>query len=204
MRARAHPWQELQKELDAAKSDAKSLIAKLRDDARVQPCSVVGDTLTFHYIVDGDVVYLTIADRAFSKRSALLFLERIKEEFVAKCGEEVARASRPFQFMSFERVLSRHQDEFGRGGNRRRPDDVHALNSELRDVGDMMTKNLEDVLQRGEMLSSVSDKSSKLKYGAERLAKQSKQLNWMAFYRKWAPIVAVIVLVVLLLYLRFA
>jgi vesicle transport protein SEC22 len=53
------------------------------------------------YIIDGGVVYLTLAERGYPRRLAYQYLEEVSKEFARIHGHEVMRFSRPYAAVSF-------------------------------------------------------------------------------------------------------
>jgi vesicle transport protein SEC22 len=77
------------------------------------------------------------------------------------------------------------------------------MNEDLQSIQDIMRKTIDDVLDRGNKLDDVSavsknlaDESKKYKWGA-------KKLSMMALWKQYAPLVAIGVLALLVLLLRF-
>lgn len=62
------------------------------------------------------------------------------------------------------------------------------LNEDLQDVTRIMTKNMEDLLWRGDSLDRMSTMSSSLRDESLKYRKQARQINLDALYRKWAPV----------------
>jgi hypothetical protein len=52
------------------------------------------------------------------------------------------------------------------------------LNDELRDVTKVMTKNIEDLLYRGDSLERMGDMSSRLREDARKYKRAAVKMNW--------------------------
>lgn len=52
------------------------------------------------------------------------------------------------------------------------------LNDELKDVTKVMTKNIEDLLYRGDSLEKMGDMSSRLKEDSRKYRKAAVRINW--------------------------
>lgn len=74
------------------------------------------------------------------------------------------------------------------------------LNEDLQDVTRIMTKNMEDLLWRGDSLDRMSTISGELKDSAKMFKDKARHLNLQALYRKYGPpaIIASIILSVFL------
>jgi vesicle transport protein SEC22 len=95
------------------------------------------------------------------------------------------------------------------------------LNDELHDVTRIMTKNMEELLLRGDSLDSaslsmslhlsklknafieMSHLSTSLRSESEKYRKAARNINFQAMLRQYAPLAAVLLLVIILLYWRF-
>ena len=57
--------------------------------------------LFFSYLIEGEVCYLILAERGFSKKSSFTFLEELAAEFNLQYGRKVAQVTRPYSFIEF-------------------------------------------------------------------------------------------------------
>ncbi|KAK4703859.1 glycerol kinase, partial [Phenoliferia sp. Uapishka_3] len=101
---------------------------------------------------------------------------------------------RPYAFVKFDTFIQRTKRLYldprgaeasglGQGG----ASGLEQLNEDLRDVTQIMTKNMEDLLWRGDSLDRMSTMSSSLRDESLKYRKQARQINLDALYRKWAP-----------------
>ncbi len=115
--------------------------------------------VSFHtssYIIEQDVCFLTLCDRTFNKKLAYSFLEDLSQEFYGQYGHKINTATRPYSFIEFDTYIQKAKRTYtdsggggGAGGRRH----LSALNTELQDVQRIMVQNIDDVLQRGAVLS---------------------------------------------------
>jgi vesicle transport protein SEC22 len=73
-----------------------------------------------------------------------------------------------------------------------------ALNTELQDVQRIMVRNIDDVLQRGSLLSDLDNKAQTLSINSARYKKDARHLNMQSTYAKIGA--AAIILLVFVLY----
>ena len=52
------------------------------------------------------------------------------------------------------------------------------LNNELKDVANVMTKNIEDLLYRGDSLERMGDMSQRLREDSKKYRKAAVRINW--------------------------
>lgn len=106
------------------------------------------------------MVYLTITDRTYPRKLAFLYLDEVVREFERSYGHMIAqRTLRPYACVGFGALLL--TDTFLQRTKRLYADSRTAestassldkLNEDLRDVHSIMTKNMEDLLWRGDSL----------------------------------------------------
>ena len=77
------------------------------------------------------------------------------------------------------------------------------LNDELRDVTKVMTKNIEDLLYRGDSLEKMGDMSSRLKEDSRKYRRAAVRINWELLLKQYGPFVGVGVFIIVLLWWRF-
>lgn len=111
-----------------------------------------GDHFSFHYVLSSGVVILTLTERAYPKRLAFDYLDELCREFFNVYGSQVARASRPYEFIRFDTFIQKTKKVYGDSRTQRNLD---RISTELRDVHSIMTKNINDVISRGEKLEST-------------------------------------------------
>ncbi|KAJ3393117.1 SNAP receptor [Entophlyctis sp. JEL0112] len=150
------------------------------------------------YLIEFGVCYLTLCDRSYPKKLAFAYLEEIQTEFHEKYGNEVASVARPYAFVKFDTFIQKTKKQYK---DTRTQKNLSKLNDELQDVHRIMTKNISDVLGRGNTLDHMSHVSSQLQAESKKYMKASKQLNLQALYQKYGPpaIVAGVVLFVIIL-----
>ena len=188
------------RELDAYKAQAKKILSQL-SAASPSKMAIESGPNTFNYIHADGVCFLCLTERAYPKRLAFKYLEDLQTEFLKKFGHEIASATRPYAFIKFDTFIQRTKRSYV---DTRAPQNISKLNDDLSDLTKIMTQNIQDVLGRGERIDTVLSKSSKLRDASGKYAKDAKYMNTQAMLRKYGPIVAVLLLVGLMLWWRFA
>ena len=61
--------------------------------------------LTFHYIIENNVCYLTLTERAYPKKLAFQYLEELNNEFSRLYGSQIDTVARPYAFIKFGECL---------------------------------------------------------------------------------------------------
>ena len=186
------------RELDGLKSQAKKIVKQLTANSPSK-VSIDNGQSFFHYINSGGVCYLCLTDRTYPKRLAFNYLEELQREFVNKYEHEVPSATRPYAFIKFDTFIQKTKKLYVDTRTQR---NLNKLNDELNEVQDIMKQNIQDVLGRGELLSSVADKSSALRDESKKYAKDARYLNTRAMLRKYGPLAVVLLLVLAIFYWR--
>lgn len=63
--------------------------------------SIESGPFTFHYLIDSDVVYLSLAEKAYPKKLAFQYLEELQSEFSRLYGGQTEAVTRPYAFIKF-------------------------------------------------------------------------------------------------------
>ena len=125
--------------------------------------SYVYDQYVFHYIVEKQLTFLCMADESFKRRVPFAFLDDVKDRWFATYGD---RGSTAIAFAMNEdgRTLKK-QVEFYNGPE---ADQFATVHKKLDDVksGVMVQNIVEMVLERGEKLELLVDKSEQLQLDA--------------------------------------
>mmetsp|Transcript_5168 Transcript_5168/g.10717 ORF Transcript_5168/g.10717 Transcript_5168/m.10717 type:complete len:227 (-) Transcript_5168:246-926(-) len=187
-------------------ADGKQLIRSLNIRSPKQ-CTIESENVAFHYLIENSIVYLVLADKAYPKRVAFLFLHEMHAKFMEHVQAEhgpnwehaLATVDRPYAFIQFERQIQRLRKEFADPNSRHT---MSKLNSDLQDVTTIMKRNIQDVLDRGDRLNRTYEASSKLMNDSMKFHGGAKKLNRMAFIRKWAPVAIGVLLVIFFLFIR--
>lgn len=154
-------------------------------------CTIETGPYLFHYLIENGVCYLVLCERNYSKRVAYSYLEDIAQEFHAQYGKLINTVSRPYTFIEFDTYIQKAKKAFSDGRSRR---NMNALNNQLQDVQRIMVQNIDDVLQRGTVLSELDTKTQNLSMLSQKYRKDAAYLNSKSMYVKAvAGIVAVLV-----------
>lgn len=126
------------------------------------------------YLIEYDVCYLVLCERNYSKRLAFSYLEDLAQEFHSQYGKKVHQVSRPYSFIEFDTYIQKAKKSFTDSRTRR---NLNNLNTELQDVQRIMVQNIDDVLQRGAVLSELDSKAQNLSMLSQQYKKDASILN---------------------------
>lgn len=102
--------------------------------------------------------------------------------------------------MEFDTFISRTKATYA---DTRATQNLDKLNDELRDVTKVMTKNIEDLLYRGDSLDRMGEISSRLRDDSKKYRKAAVKINWDLLIKQYAPIGVFGLIVILFVYFRF-
>lgn len=161
-------------------------------------CSIESGPMTLHYLVHppapdpSAVVYVAICEKSYPRKLAFAYLDELAAEFGQSHGAQVAqRTLRPYAFVAFDTFIQRTTRLYAdaRTAQSVKSSNLDRLNEDLADVTRIMTKNMEDLLWRGDSLDQMSTMSSSLRDESLRYRKSARKINIDAMIRKWAPCV---------------
>lgn len=175
-------------------NQAKMLFRKLGPQSPTR-CTIETGPYLFHYLIENEVCYLVLCGRSYSKRVAYSYLEDIAQEFYSQYGKHVNTVTRPYSFIEFDTYIQKAKKVFSDGRARRKMD---ALNSQLQDVQRIMVQNIDDVLQRGTVLSELDTKTQNLSMLSQKYKKDAGHLNSKSMYVK--AVAGLVAILVFLLY----
>merc|ERR1711934_1114232 len=151
-------------------------------DNSPQRCSIEtgNGQYIFHYIIEQQSCFLTLTEMHFSKKNAYAFLDDLAQEFHNQYGHKINTATRPYSFIEFDTYIQKAKKTYSDSRGRR---NLNNLNTELQDVQRIMVQNIDDVLQRGAVLSEMENKSLNLTEQSRKYRKDAESLNsttWLA------------------------
>ena len=183
----------------AAPRVARRILEKLPPgDSRV---SYSQDRLLFHILAQDGLVYLTVATEAFGRRIPFMFLEEVKKRFMESYGAAAKSALAYAYNTEFSRVLHQQMDYFNSNPN---VDSLSRVKGEISEVKNVMVENIEKVLDRGEKIELLVDKTDRLQGEASRFRGHARKLKNQMWWKN-AKMMALIAMVVsILLYFIIA
>ncbi|KAJ3320484.1 SNAP receptor [Boothiomyces sp. JEL0866] len=186
-------------DLTEYKNQARQLFKKLSSNSE-QRCSIDSNQFVFHYLIEYGVCYLCLCERSYPKKLAFGYLEELQKEFHSLYGQEMQRVARPYAFVKFDNFIQKTKKQYK---DSRSQQNLNKLNEDLNDVTRIMTKNIQEVLGRGETLERMSQNSQNLSFESKKYLQDTKTLNWQALYQKYGPPIIVLSVVTLVFYIRF-
>ncbi|PKU80745.1 vesicle-associated membrane protein 727 [Dendrobium catenatum] len=152
------------------------------------------DGHTFSFLVDRGFVFLVVADEAVGRSMPFVFLERIRDDFMRRYESSInADGSHP---LIDEEDDDLFEDRFSIAYNLDRefgpklkehmqycisnPEEISRLSklkAQITEVKGIMMDNIEKVLDRGEKIELLVDKTESLQFQADSFQRQGRQLR---------------------------
>ncbi len=130
-------------------------------------------------------------------RIPFAFLETIKTDFLGKYAA-AAQTAIAFKFNEeFSKVLQKQMDTYN-GPN---ADQFASVGNKIEDVKNIMVDNIEKVLERGEKIELLVDKSEQLQQQAFKFHTSSKQLKNAMIWRRIQMYIAIFLILAIIIWL---
>ncbi|KAI8053730.1 synaptobrevin domain-containing protein [Syncephalis plumigaleata] len=153
----------------------------------------VYDRYLFHYISQNGLVYMCMADDAFGRRIPFAFLEDIKTRFTSLYSNDLINSAIAYGMNEFSKVIAERMDFYSNSPN---ADRFRQVQGEIEQVKDVMVQNIERVLERGERIDLLVDRTDQLNQAAFTFRKRSTALK-RAMWWKNVKLMMMLALVVL-------
>ncbi|GAQ03616.1 protein transport protein sec22 [Aspergillus lentulus] len=188
-------------ELSEIKSQAKMIFRRLSRNSAPQ-ASIECGQYNLHYLIKDDICFLCICDRSYPRKLAFTYLEDLATEFTTTYSPSQYHSPtlRPYAFVEFDTFIQRTKKIYQ---DSRASQNLDRLNDELRDVTKVMTKNIEDLLYRGDSLERMGELSGRLREDSKRYKKAAVRINWELLIKQYGPFAGVGFLLLFLIWLRF-
>lgn len=194
-------------DVETYKQQAKAIIKRL-DSRSPTKLSIESGTATINYMTEDGIVFLVVADRHYPRKLVFSYLTDLHNAFAEELTREhgqdwrqhVATAGRAYAFLKFDRQIQRLTREYADPTTKQ---NSSKLAEELSDIQNIMRRNIQEVLDRGERLENVSRISSKLVSDSKRFKWGAKKLNLMDAWKTYAPFVLAALILILVIWWRF-
>jgi vesicle-associated membrane protein 7 len=164
-------------------------------------CSCVYDKYVFHYDVSDNLIYLCMSDEEFPRAIAFQFLSEIRDRFIRSFGDR-AQSAIAFAFNAdFAREL---ESQMNRANNNENDPKINRIRGEIAEVKDTMMENIDKVLQRGEKIELLVDKTEELEQHAFKFQRGARNLKRQMCLKNLKWTIVAICALALLIYIILA
>ncbi|XP_022941361.1 vesicle-associated membrane protein 711-like [Cucurbita moschata] len=183
-----------------ASSISRQILDKIpgNDDSHV---SYSQDRYLFHVKRTDGLTVLCMADDTAGRRIPFAFLEDIHQRFVRTYGRAVHSANAYGMNDEFSRVLSQQIEYYSNDPN---ADRINRLKGEMSQVRNVMIENIDKVLERGDRLELLVDKTTNMQGNTMRFRKQARRFRNTVWWKNVKLMVMLIILLLVIAYLVLA
>ena len=135
-----------------------------------------------------------MSDEQNRHRIPFAFLQELKDLFTQKYGLEIPQRAIAFSLNEeFSRVIKDRMDYYNDAGNA--VDNLAAVKNQIEDVKGVMVENIEKVLERGEKIELLVDKTDRLNQQAFKFESSSRKLRQAMWWKnvRWVAFVTLAV-----------
>ncbi|CDP06889.1 unnamed protein product [Coffea canephora] len=185
----------------------RRILEKLPLEAESRLC-FSQDRYIFHILKSDGLTFLCMANDTFGRRIPFSYLEDIHMRFMKNYGKVAPYAPAYAMNDEFSRVLHQQMEFFSSNPS---ADTLHRVRGEVSEailrtelIRTIMVDNIEKILERGDRIELLVDKTATMQDSAFHFRKQSKRLR-RALWMKNAKLLALLTcLIVILLYIIIA
>jgi vesicle transport protein SEC22 len=192
---------QVETELAEVKGQVKMIFRRLNRNSE-QQASIESGRYTLHYIIRDTICFLCICDQSYPRKLAFTYLEDIAQEFTTTypSGQYLSSTLRPYAFVEFDTYIQRTKKTYQ---DSRASANLDKLNDELKDVTKVMTKNIEDLLYRGDSLERMGEMSGRLREDSKKYRKAAVRINWELLLKQYGPFAGLGLFVLIFIVWRF-
>jgi len=163
------------------------------------------DNHMFHYVAEGGICYLCMSDQLNKHRIPYAFLQDLKERFLSIYGPEQPLQAIAFSYNEeFSKTIHERMDYYNSDEADRSIDNIGAVKSQIEEVKNNMIENIESVLERGEKIELLVDKTDNLLTSSFQFESSSRNLRRAMYWKKMRCYIGMGVAVAFLLFIASA
>ncbi|KAI9813802.1 MAG: SNAP receptor [Pycnora praestabilis] len=188
-------------ELADIKSQVKIILRKLNRNSEAQ-ASIECGKYTIHYLINDSLCFICICERSYPRKLAFTYLSDLSTEFTTtySSSQYLSPTCRPYAFVEFDTFIQRTKKTYQ---DSRASQNLDKLNDELKDVTKVMTKNIEDLLYRGDSLERMGEMSGRLREDSRKYRKAAVRINWELLLKQYGPLGALGFIMIVFIWWRF-
>ncbi|KAF4556728.1 Protein transport protein sec22-like protein [Elsinoe fawcettii] len=176
------------REINEVKGQQRSIIRKMTNTSEPRAAIETGN-FKLHYYRHEDLVFFAITERSFPKELATIYLDDIAAEFLNTHKDTEYRSAtlRPYAFNDFDTFIQRTKKSYE---NPRASNNLDKVHAQLKETTQIMSKNLEDLLYRGDSLERMGTMSSELRDASKKYKRAAVRINWQLLLQQYGPFAA--------------
>lgn len=143
------------------------------------------DSYNFHYIVENGICYLCMSDEINKHRIPFALLNDMKDRFITLYGIEQPLHAIAFSYNEeFSTTIEERMNYYNTTPNAGPIDNISMVKNQIEDVKDVMITNIERILERGEKIELLVDKTDRLNQSAFHFESTSRKLKQTLYYKQ--------------------
>lgn len=158
--------------------------------------SYSADDYMFHVLVENGIIYLCAANAAFGRRLPYAYLLEIKRRFTSGSLHTRAKFAMEHELeRDFGHIMQQQMVRFSTGEG----DQVMELQSQVDGVMGVMTQNIEKIIERGDKIDDLLDKTAELDESSSQFRNTSRHVRRKMMWkncRMWL-IIGIVVAVII-------
>ncbi|CAL5223870.1 g6457 [Coccomyxa viridis] len=175
---------------------AHRILDKLsQDDSRV---SYSQERHLFHIVVRDGITFLCMADEDFGRRIPFAFLEDVRERYLARFGDSAQSAPAYAHNAEFSKVLEERMEYYS---NNEKADTINRVRGGISEVKNVMIENIDKVLDRGERIELLVDKTDHLQNESFAFKREARRLKSRLWWKNTRLLIFLAVLVLIIAYI---
>ncbi|PSK45133.1 hypothetical protein B9Z65_2273 [Elsinoe australis] len=189
------------REINEVKGQQRSIIRKMTNTSEPRAAIETGN-FKLHYFRQEDLVFFAITERSFPKELATIYLDDIAAEFLQTHRDTEYRSAtlRPYAFNDFDTFIQRTKKSYE---NPRASGNLDKVQAQLKETTQIMSKNLEDLLYRGDSLERMGTMSSELRDASKKYKRAAVRINWQLLMKQYGPFAALGLIILFFFIWRF-
>ncbi|THX89216.1 snare-like protein, partial [Aureobasidium pullulans] len=183
------------------KNQQRALVRKMNNTSEPRAAIESGD-YKLHYYRHEDLIFFAITERSFPKELAAMYLDDVSAEFLSTHRDVDYRSGtlRPYAFNDFDTFMQRTKKSYE---NPRASNNLDKVQAQLKETTQIMSKNLEDLLYRGDSLDRMGQMSSDLRESSKKYKRAAVRINWELLLKQYGPFAALGTIILIFIIWRF-
>eukprot|EP00088_Acartia_fossae_P064197 TRINITY_DN7895_c0_g1_i10.p1 TRINITY_DN7895_c0_g1~~TRINITY_DN7895_c0_g1_i10.p1 ORF type:complete len:221 (+),score=50.81 TRINITY_DN7895_c0_g1_i10:38-700(+) len=150
----------------------------------------------YHYIQENSLIYLCITEEGFGQGDAFSFLDKVQTKFKKRFALRAVTATAYSLNTEFSLVIREEMDRFNKPASQEH-EKITMIQEEVNQVKDIMVRNIDELVERGEKLDLLVDKTDNLSATAVTFKTTSRAVHNQMWWKsvRWSIAVGVAVLI---------
>ncbi|EJT99508.1 vesicle-associated membrane protein [Dacryopinax primogenitus] len=158
----------------------------------------VWEQYLFHYVSEGGLTFLVMADDSVGRRMPFAFLAELQRKFTTAYTPEVIFDVPAYGLNEFSEEIGKLMHQYSTSPP---PDALSQAQSDLQSVKNIMVQNVEQILSRGERIELLVDKTDNMAGQAYAFRRGARNVRRQQFWKNQKIWVLSFVVLLIIVYL---